>query len=827
MKSRYLLAIPILASSLGANAEVTLDGTLGRSGALPGPDYLIGADLGRQHGGNLFHSFKYFNLNRFESATFSGPNNINNVISRVTGGNPSNIDGLIRSTIPADMYFLNPNGLMFGPNARLDVQGSFHASTADYLRLGNGGRFDARNHRSSLLTVAPVEAFGFLTGSPAEIVTQDSNLSVPDYQTLSLIGGDLSLKGHLVFDESGKQQFNFVDYPLIPLSIPIYSNQLLAKSGRINLVSVATKGEVKLTESGVSTNMRGGKIVVNKTDINVNGEGGDIFIRGGQFELRSSHIENQNLGAQAGGLIDIDVDSFIMQGGKNYAGIQTESRDVGQGGTIKIHAKQITASNGTFISASNYHLGDTGVISIQADTLSISGKFIPEMGIPSGIFSVVISINPLMEKFNAGAISIEANQIKLMNGAEIGAITFGPKDAANINVKVHDSLVISGSVMKQALGVNNFFFPSSFISSSFSGSQLLKDLGINYSNNGDGGSIKIEAGHINIKNGGGIISETFRADGGDIKIRAEQLTLTDLEDIAFIDTLGNTSSITTVARGSGSSGNIQIYLSGDFTIFKHIDLNLLPDILKDYNLLHGIRTFSIKSNARKTGDILIHADNIKLNGHGIITTESKSGSGGNITIYTPNLLYLQEGEITTSVHGGTGDGGNITIFNPQFQVLNQGKIKAQADEGHGGNIRIVAAHFIKSTDSLISASSKLGVDGEVVVNSPDSDISGKLFILSTKMVNAADQLQKPCNSRIAENLSSFTIIPSEGTPNQPDDLLPSGPILFKLKPAKTTKSSNGKSTTRHLQIAYQRGCKPAPATTKSGAKSSIIPEQLF
>jgi len=90
--------------------------------------------LGRQHGGNLFHSFQDFNLNSSESATFSGPNNVSNVISRVTGGNPSNIDGLIRSTMPnADMYFLNPYGIMFGPNAQLDVQGSFHASTADTL----------------------------------------------------------------------------------------------------------------------------------------------------------------------------------------------------------------------------------------------------------------------------------------------------------------------------------------------------------------------------------------------------------------------------------------------------------------------------------------------------------------------------------------------------------------------------------------------------------------------------------------------------------------------------------------------------------------------
>jgi filamentous hemagglutinin family protein len=96
--------------------------------------------------------------------------NINNVISRVTGGHPSEIDGTIRSTIPnADMYFLNPYGIIFKDNARLEVQGSFHASTADYLRLGDGGRFDASNPSASILNVAPIEAFGFLGNSVASI----------------------------------------------------------------------------------------------------------------------------------------------------------------------------------------------------------------------------------------------------------------------------------------------------------------------------------------------------------------------------------------------------------------------------------------------------------------------------------------------------------------------------------------------------------------------------------------------------------------------------------------------------------------------------------
>ena len=170
MKRYNLLIIPFLFSHLPLNAEIIIDGTLGPSRALPGPDYLISADLGRQIGGNLFHSFQDFNLNSAESATFSGPNSISTILSRVIDGNSSTIDGNIRSTIPnADMYFLNPYGIVFGENAKLDVQGSFHASTADYLHLKDGGRFDAKEPNNSLLTVAPVEAFGFLNSTVAPI----------------------------------------------------------------------------------------------------------------------------------------------------------------------------------------------------------------------------------------------------------------------------------------------------------------------------------------------------------------------------------------------------------------------------------------------------------------------------------------------------------------------------------------------------------------------------------------------------------------------------------------------------------------------------------
>ena len=116
---------------------------------------------------------------------------------------------------------------MFGPNAQLDVQGSFHASTADYLQLSDGGRFDAIKLNNSLLTVAPIESFGFLTNSPARMTIQDSKLAISEGKMLSFIGGELQITGtHAFRDEDTTPRFPVGDEAAV----------LSAPAGRINLV---------------------------------------------------------------------------------------------------------------------------------------------------------------------------------------------------------------------------------------------------------------------------------------------------------------------------------------------------------------------------------------------------------------------------------------------------------------------------------------------------------------------------------------------------------------------------------------------------------------
>jgi len=130
---------------LSAAQNITVDGRFSPAQTLVGPNYAITANLGKQVGGNLFHSFGQFGLSTGESAAFSGPATVNNVISRVTGGNPSPLNGRIQSNIAAaNLYLINPNGIVFGPNATVNVSGGFHASTADYLK-GSGANGGARS----------------------------------------------------------------------------------------------------------------------------------------------------------------------------------------------------------------------------------------------------------------------------------------------------------------------------------------------------------------------------------------------------------------------------------------------------------------------------------------------------------------------------------------------------------------------------------------------------------------------------------------------------------------------------------------------------------
>ncbi|MDX1542035.1 MAG: filamentous hemagglutinin N-terminal domain-containing protein, partial [Geminicoccaceae bacterium] len=173
-----------------------LDGSTGSTGRFSGK-FEIPERVGRRAGGNLFHSFERFNVQRGESATFTGGGGIDNVISRVTGDQASTIDGLLASTVPgADFFFLNPNGVIFGPEARLSIDGSFHVSTAHELRFEDATAFSTGDSSESSFTAAAPEALGFLGAEVGTIKVDQGRLRVPERETLSLVGGPVRIFGN-------------------------------------------------------------------------------------------------------------------------------------------------------------------------------------------------------------------------------------------------------------------------------------------------------------------------------------------------------------------------------------------------------------------------------------------------------------------------------------------------------------------------------------------------------------------------------------------------------------------------------------------------------
>ena len=148
-------------------AQVVTDGTLGQAATLSGPNFQIPSELGKTVGANLFHSFIEFNLQKGEAAVFTGPENVENILGRVTGGKTSNIDGLIQSEIAdANLYLLNPSGFLFGKNAEIDVDGAFSVHASEKLKLEGEGVFDAVDPDQSVLFSSSPESFGFVEGNP-------------------------------------------------------------------------------------------------------------------------------------------------------------------------------------------------------------------------------------------------------------------------------------------------------------------------------------------------------------------------------------------------------------------------------------------------------------------------------------------------------------------------------------------------------------------------------------------------------------------------------------------------------------------------------------
>jgi filamentous hemagglutinin family protein len=714
---RYLLGIAVGSAWVWtancALAQIAADRTLPNNSNITINGSVFNITGGTQAGRNLFHSFQTFSVPTGGTASFNNGLDIQNIFSRVTGGSASSIDGIIKANGTANLFFLNPNGIVFGKNASLNVGGSFVATTANAILFGNLGTFSASvPNNPALLTINPTALFYNQIAAGASIQNSStapagvaptggnsSGLRVLDGKSLLLVGGEVTVDGGRLRAYGGRVELGglaspgtvglAVDGNNLSLSFPTESNRAS--------VSLLNGANIDVSSGG------GGSITINANNLNI--AGGSGLIAGIAKRMG-------NFGAKAGD-ITLNATGDVKIDGSNVFNF-VEAQAIGSGGNINLSSNSLVLSNNGQLDAGTLGQGDSGKVSIQAKgSVSLTNGVIFNTVEPGAVG-------------NSGGITVDVGRLLMTDGGELQASTLGKGNAGNVTVQARENVSIDG------VGSDGY---SSYSSGIFS---TVKPTG-----EGRAGNITITARSLSLTKGSFVLSNTRGfGDAGNIRIQASDGVFVDG---TFVDeTRGihqNTEIATTVAAGVGNGGNIRI-TTGLLSLTNGGEVNA---------------TTYAKGNA---GKIVVDASRaIIIDGPGKtgfssgISNEvggsTAVGKGGDITL-TTEKLEITNGAFLATDSSGQGDAGNIGVNTRSILLNNQAVISTGTLSGNGGNIKLQVRDFLLLRhNSQISSSAGTaqagGNGGNITINAPNgfvvgvpnenSDITANAFFGSGGVVN--------------------------------------------------------------------------------------------
>ena len=183
------------------------------------------------------------------------------------------------------------------------------------------------------------------------------------------------------------------------------------------------------------------------------------------------------------------------------------------------------------------------------------------------------------------------------------------------------------------------------------------------------------------------------------------------------------------------------------------------DLAERLELAQG-SSVSVSSSQADGGDIQVSTDGeVRLAGSEL--TASAAGDGGSVRLLGSGNVFMAKGSV--SAEAGQ-DGGNIEISSPQTLVLQRSGLVANAIQGNGGNISIVAEGFLPSRESVISASSEFGLEGSIAIETPETDVGSGLVLLPESLVEAEINLSDRCALMLSGDVSSFFLNGDGGVP---------------------------------------------------------------
>lgn len=708
----WIVVLAVMATAFGSRAEaqVVPDSTLGIESSqveIDGTtDLIIRGGAQRQE--NLFHSFERFGIDEGQRVTFENPTAVQRVFGRVTGNVSSDVQGTLGSTGTADVFLLNPNGIVFGPNARLDVGGSFVASTAESIKFADDTTFSTAEPSTALLSInVPL---GLQYGSNVgDVKVGGSTLQVNSNNSLMLLGGNVTLDG----------------------------GQLIAEGGQIEIGGVTAAGTLAFFTDSAGTlsigfwdeMLRGDVLLSNGTQVNVTSpNGGDISVNARNLNISERGVLSAGIsqmataaGAIAGDITINATEAITLEGSSVIQNI-VNADAVGEAGRVELQAGSLNLLTGSQLFTSTFGRGNAGQVSVEvqdAVVIDSAGDNTSTSGIISSVAESAIG--------SGGDIDIAARSLSIINGAQLNAITFGQGDAGSVVIEARETASFEGANVG-ASGILNAVAPSgrgsggdieivTGIFSVTSGAQLSTIT----RGNGNAGNVTIEARETvsidgenpsSIENPFAGASSVFTSvsvddvgtqavgDGGDISIQTGSLSLT------------NGGQLNAITKGQGNAGNVRINA-------------------RDRVFIDGERQLS---STRAPSAIVTSVDSNEFSGFAALAPAV--GNGGNIDIATESLV-ITNGAFLSGLTGGDGDAGNVTI-NAQEQVLLDGEnskggasgiFSAVADNlftgqpparGEGGDVDITtSALFIRQGAGIFANTRGLGNAGSVRVTASD------------------------------------------------------------------------------------------------------------
>jgi filamentous hemagglutinin family protein len=746
-------------------AQITPDSTLGsesstvqRNGA---SDQINGGAI---RGINLFHSFREFNVGDGQSAYFTNPAGIENIFSRVTGGRPSNIFGTLGVLGNANLLLLNPNGIIFGSSANLDVKGSFLGTTANHLNFPDGKTFSTTNPQAPpLLTVSVPVGLGF-GNNPGAIQVQgtghsvtvanvgfplinrgsnSSGLRVPRGKTLALVGGDVTLDGGILTAEGGRIELGSVAAGQVSLN-PTPQGWTLGYEGVQNFQNIALRAQSLADASGVGS--------------------GSIQVQGGRVSLSDgSLILIQNQGFQSAGSINVFASESLELSGTNFdpektvpSGLNNQTVGSGAGGDIVVSTKQLVIQDGAAINARTFFdAGKGGDIVVNAsESVQLSG-FSPVN--PFVVSNIGASTNG---SGNGGNVTVSTKRLTLRNGTNMGTGTAATGSSGNVTVDATHSV--------ELIGAN----PISLFASSLTTSTL---------SSGNAGNLTVNTARLVLRDGGRIDASTFASgDAGNVSVNATK----SVEVSGTVAGSLNPSLITSSAnildealrrafglpdKPTGDSGNVTIKTN-------------------QLKVTDGAQVTVRNDGTGGAGALTVNARSIFLDTKGALTAVSgESGERENeasITLNVQNSLRLRRNSLISAEARGEQRGGNITINAGAIAAIpkENSDITASAPQGTGGRVIINAQGIfgLKVNPSPTPTSSDITAEGKtpelngiVEINIPNINLQSALNQQEANFVTPEQAIASSCLARRNAQQGSFTVTGTGGLPVTPYDALQS------------------------------------------------------